>query len=122
VSAWGGAVDDENAKLEAAVEVVSAAEEVIRVLHAETRDDIDFSRLHAALEAFKSVPKIVDEAAVGETTVSVQHRCEQMEVHAPGPAQKPIPCESCYSLVTTSVRIPYRRYMPFTKVVPWEGE
>lgn len=52
------------------------------------------------------------EASVGATAISVQTRCTQWHVHEP-PLSRPHPCEGCYSLVVTSVRVPYRDPRPW---------
>lgn len=54
------------------------------------------------------------DARYGETTISVQPRCPNLDDHADG---LPKPCPNCYSLIQTNVVVPYRPYIPFTTVV-----
>lgn len=61
-------------------------------------------------------------------TISVQHRCPRMRDHLAGWAEKPgsigkpgetpgdlpVPCDDCYSIVVTSIRVPWQPSREFT--------
>lgn len=60
---------------------------------------------------------MADALPIGQTTVSVQHRCPRMGAHHRRTDPEPIPCDSCLSLIQTNVTVPYLPATPFTRVV-----
>lgn len=48
--------------------------------------------------------------------VSVQHRCPRMIQHVDPALRLPVPCDQCYSVVITSVRVPWRPEEPWHDV------
>lgn len=76
--------------------------------------------LRRLLEETVEVP-VPNSGRIPSPEVDIQHRCPQMRLHVVGPGRPgthprslPVPCGECYSLVTTSVRIPFEPSIRFT--------